>query len=96
MNEEKLTECVIYGWVQFQGQKLGAALKIGDFNPGKELTYTEILSHTSQAQLDKFVMETLPAPFRFVPAPGVPLFNIMTPEEYKAEFGDDDGEEGVD
>jgi len=91
MNEPKMTECKIFGWVSMYGDKVGACLNLGAFAPGKEMTYAEILSHTSQEQLDKFCKDTMPRQLRFTGGSG-PLFNIMTPEEYEAEFGDSDDE----
>lgn len=91
MNEPKMTECIIYGWVEMFGAKVGASFKLGAFAPGKEMTYSEIIAHTPQEQLDNFCMETLPEKFRFTG--GGPLFHVLTPAEYEAEFGDDEDDE---
>lgn len=84
-----MAECIIYGSVQINGERVGASLKLGEFAPGKELAYDKVIALVSQEQLDEFIMESLPAPFRFdQPEPKKPLFEVMTPEAYNAEFGD--------
>ena len=88
-----MREACVFGWALFAGQRVGIKANFGTFKPGFERTYDELTKNLTQADLNKLAIGMLPPEMAFV-APGEPpLFHLMTPEAYHAEFDDDEDDE---
>jgi len=81
-----MREICIFGWAEFAGERVGIQANFGKFKPGFERTYDELTRNLSQTDLNKLVVGMLP-PGAPGTAPGeTPMFHLLTPEAYHAEF----------
>mgnify|MGYP000872156048 CR=1 FL=1 len=88
-----MREVCIFGWALFAGQRVGIKANFGTFKPGFERTYDELTKNLTQADLNRLAIGALPPEMAFA-APGEPpLFHLMTPDAYHAEFDDDEDDE---
>lgn len=85
-----MREVCIFGWAEVAGERVGVQANFGKFKPGFERTYDELTKNLTQADLNTLMSGMLPP--GAVPG-GSPVFHLMTPEAYHAEFDSKDADE---